>query len=144
MRTRVAGSVLVLGLLGVALTACGGSSSSSNTTTTSTTSASTSTSSAVAGAPSGPCAQAEQLAVQLGQRIQAAATANPPNTQAIVQAVQSFVPQIQTLANRASGSTKTALNNLYRSLQTVANGSTGSSAATAISNAANQVAAACT
>src|SRR5437879_8551251 len=109
----MAGPVVVLGLLGVALTACGGSSSSSSSTTTTTTVATTSTSSAaLAGNNSLACAQALQSAQSLGPRISSAVASN--NAQAARQDEQRALSQFQAAANEPGTppAVKTALNKL--------------------------------
>jgi hypothetical protein len=146
VRLRLCISVLGLVLLGVGLAACGGSSSTStstssttSSTTTTTTAATTSTSGATGGTTSSACTGAIQVAQSLGQQIQAAGG----NNQAIVQAVRSVIPQLQSAANQATGNAKTALNNLVRSLQSLGNGATGPAVANQIANAAQQLAGAC-
>jgi hypothetical protein len=142
MRTRVVGSALVLGLLGAGLTACGGSSTtstSSGTATTSTTAAPTATSAVAGGNASSACNQAIQVAQTLGQQVQAAGG----NSQAIVQAVKSTVPQLRKAANQATGAGKTALDNLANSLQSIPDGASGPAVATQITNAVSQLVGAC-
>jgi hypothetical protein len=145
VRTRLAGSVLVLGLVGLGVAACGTPSSTSSggtttSTTTSTTSAATSSSSAAAGGTSASvCRQAVGIAQTLGQQVQVAGG----NSQAITQAVRSVVPQIQSAANQATGSAKTALDNLAGALQSIENGASGPAVSTQITSAITQLVSAC-
>jgi hypothetical protein len=131
--------VFVLGLLGAALTACGGSNSTTTGTTTTTTSATTSTSGAASGANSAICTQA----IQSLQPVSVAARANPNNPEAVLQAAKGALPQLQSLAGQATGSTKSALNNLVASLQAIENGARGPSASNAVAGAAVQLGNSC-
>jgi hypothetical protein len=59
--------------------------------------------------------------------------------QAIVQAVNGVLPQLQSLASQATGSTKTALNNVVTSLQAIGNGASPESATRAALSATVQL-----
>lgn len=141
MRIRVGGSALVFGLLALGLAACGGSSSTSSSTssTTSTTAATTGTSAVAGGSGSSACSQAIQIAQTLGQQVQAAGG----NSQAIIQAVKAAIPQFRNAANQATGSGKTALNDLADSLQSISNGATAPEVTTQLTNAVSHLVSSC-
>jgi hypothetical protein len=125
----------LLSAFGLAVVACGGSSpSSSSNTTTSSGITSTTT-----GADRSVCAELAQTL----EPVRVATSANPPNPQAVVQAVRATIPQLQALAKQASGSTRASLNDLVNAYQAEASGASGQSVAAAIRGASSQLSATC-